>query len=71
MKDFDGDQMAAMLMLDNRMSEATEGLAPHKSVIDSNKPRALTNLASMPKPVGATINNWLMGKDRKPINKIK
>lgn len=62
--------MAKMLMLDNKMSSAIKRLAPHKSVIDSNKPRALTSIGNMPKPVASTINNWIMGKDRKVINRI-
>lgn len=58
--DFDGDQMSLMLMLDNAMSRAAEALAPHKNMIDPNKPRSLTNVAELPKPVSSTIGAWMM-----------
>lgn len=63
--------MAAALALDQRTTRALErGLAPHKSVIDPNRPRTLTGMASYPKPVAATLAHWSMGLDRQPINKI-
>jgi len=57
--DFDGDQMSLMLTLDNVMSEQTEGLAPHKNILDPNKPRSLTSVANIPKPVASTISSWM------------
>ena len=53
-----------MLMLDNYMSDAIEALAPHKNMVDPNKPRTLTGVASIPKPVASTIIAWLTGFDR-------
>lgn len=58
--------MALMLMLDNYMSDQIEALAPHKNMLDPNKPRTLTSVASMPKPVASTISNWMTGFDRTP-----
>ena len=58
--DFDGDQMSIMLMLDQEMSRATDAMAPHKSFLDPNNVRSVTAAASIPKPVGSTIGNWLV-----------
>ncbi len=56
--------MTMMFMLDNTMSRAVEALAPHKNMVDPNKPRTLTGVASMPKPVASSIIHWLGGEDR-------
>ena len=53
------DQMNLVMALDNKMSRELEQLAPHKSMLDMNKPRSLTNNAAIPKPVASTIANWL------------
>lgn len=64
--DFDGDAMAGTLLLDNYMSEGAAVLSPHNNVIDGHKPRNLSGVASISKPVAATIINWLMMEDREP-----
>lgn len=48
-----------MLMVDNYMSDQISALAPHKNMLDPNNPRALTDVASIPKPVASTISNFL------------
>lgn len=57
--DFDGDQLNGTLSLDLMTAEELKALAPHKSVFDLNNPRAVSRNLSMPKPVVATIANWL------------
>lgn len=52
--------MSLMLALDNYMTEELNALAPHRNILDTNKPRSLTSAASFPKPVSATINSWMM-----------
>ena len=56
------DQMSIMLMLDEETSRATDAMAPHKSILDPNEPRIITSNASIPKPVGSTISNWVSNK---------
>ena len=51
--------MNLVLSLDNVTAKALEALAPHKSCIDINSPRKLSNAASITKPVASTIANWL------------
>lgn len=45
-------------MLDDVMTDATTPLLPHKNVYDMSKPRAISNVAAIPKPVIANMNNW-------------
>jgi hypothetical protein len=51
--------MSLMLALDNEQSAMLEALAPHKNMYDANRPRALTNVAEMPKPMASTITSWM------------
>ena len=53
-------QMSLMLVLDNEMGDQIKPLAPHKNILDPNKPRSLTNVAEIPKPVASTISSWMM-----------
>lgn len=57
--DFDGDQMSGMMSLDKQTEEALEALAPHKSAFDLDKPKELSRNLSMPKPVVATLANFI------------
>lgn len=57
--DFDGDQLNGTLSLDRKTHEALRKLAPHMSTFDLNEPRAVSKNLSMPKPVVATIANWM------------
>ena len=57
--DFDGDALNCTLTLDNTMTREFSHLAPHKSVFDLNKTRAVSGNLSMPKPVIASISAWI------------
>ena len=56
---FDGDEINCMLFLDNLVTDEMKHLAPHKSVFDLNEPRQVSGNLAMPKPVVATVSNWL------------
>jgi len=45
--------------LDHWTAEELQRLAPHMSVFDLNAPRQVSKNLSMPKPVVATISNWV------------
>lgn len=51
--------MNLILALDNKTAQQLENLAPHKSSLDLNKPRTLSNASAMPTPVASTIANWM------------
>lgn len=57
--DFDGDQLNGTLCLDLMTAEELRKLAPHMSAMDMNAPRTVAVNLSMPKPVIATISNWM------------
>jgi hypothetical protein len=65
--DFDGDAMTVILMLDNKMSEAIQALAPHKNMLDPDRPLELTNVAAVPKTQASNLSNWMRGTDRNSI----
>lgn len=69
--DFDGDQLNGTLSLDNYVSEELEKLAPHMSVFDLNAPRSVSKNLSMPKPVVATIANWMHSMHDRPLDQEK
>ena len=56
------------MMLDNKASDLTDNLAPHKNMFEVNKPRALSSVARFPKPVASTIANWLHSKENNTPN---
>jgi hypothetical protein len=68
---FDGDQLNGTLSLDNYVSEELEKLAPHMSVFDLNAPRSVSKNLSMPKPVVATIANWMHSMKDRPLDQEK
>jgi hypothetical protein len=57
--DFDGDQLNGTLSLDHMTAEELRALAPHKSIFGLDDPYAVSGNASMPKPVVATIANFV------------
>ena len=57
--DFDGDAIGLLLALDSSMSKELNRLQPHYNVYDMSKPRSVSNVMAIPKPVIANINNWL------------
>jgi hypothetical protein len=66
--------MNLILANDNKTAKDIETLAPHKNMFDLNNPRALSNVASIPKPVISTISNWMhydMSTDTVDLNKQK
>ena len=74
--DFDGDAMAVALLLDNKLSRESEGLAPYKNMYDPNSPRKLNDVSAIPKPVITNIIIWLhshreLSNDPKKINFLK
>ena len=57
--------MTAWLALDNNTARDLRFLQPHMNMISMSEPRKLSSAAVFPKPVAATINNWLY--DEKPV----
>lgn len=56
---FDGDQMNFMLAIDNLLGDKFQHLAAHRDLLDLSRPRSTSRNISMPKPVVASISNWL------------
>lgn len=61
--DFDGDEMNVLLALDDTVADLWYTLAPHYNVVAPSKYRSLTGNMAIPKPVIATISNWIYRKD--------
>lgn len=61
--DFDGDQMAGSISLDNRYSKAYERLAPHLSAMDTNGAFKVSSFVKMPAPIASTIAHWIVRTD--------
>ena len=59
--------MNLTLAMDNQTADQLENLAPHKSSLDLNRPRTLSNASALPTPVASTIANW-MHYERPPAN---
>ncbi len=59
------DAVSVQLMLDDLMSQEVDDLQPHKSVFDMAKPRNVSGVISIPKPVISSINNWYHSTDEK------
>lgn len=57
--DFDGDALQFSLTLDKKIEYAVQTLAPHMSVFSLDRPRKLDDTQEIPKPVVATIANWM------------
>lgn len=53
------DALQFSITLDKKMEYAVQALAPHMSVFSMDKPRTLDDTQEIPKPVVATIANWL------------
>lgn len=61
--DFDGDQLNGTLSIDHMTAEELRRLAPHMSTFGLDEPRAVSRNLSMPKPVVATISEWIHQPD--------
>lgn len=57
--DFDGDALNGIVVLDRRMYQALERLAPHLGILDTRMPRTLSKNGIIPAPVISTIGAWL------------
>lgn len=53
------DALNFSIAIDNEMAKHWYALAPHKNVFVLNKPRAISDNISIPKPVVATMSNFL------------
>jgi hypothetical protein len=60
--DFDGDEMNVSLAIDHYMAERWYGLAPHKNVFELTRPREVSGSIALPKPVVATISNFVASR---------
>lgn len=60
--DFDGDEMNVSLAVDHYMADQWYGLAPHKNVFEMTRPREISGNVSLPKPVVATISNFVSSR---------
>jgi hypothetical protein len=56
--DFDGDALNGMVILDNKMQRKLNRLAPHLTILDTNKPRSLSRAMQMPEPTVTTAASW-------------
>jgi hypothetical protein len=53
------DALNGMIILDTRMFDKLERLAPHHGVQDLRKPRTLSKNIKIPAPVITTIGAWV------------
>lgn len=53
------DEVNCMLLLDNKLSNDMRYLDPHMSVLNLDKPRAISANLSMPKPVVSSISGYI------------
>lgn len=53
------DALNLSIAIDNKMAEHWYTLSPHKNVFVLNKPREVSGNISIPKPVVATMSNWM------------
>lgn len=57
--DFDGDALNGLLILDNRQLRRLNRLEQHHTVLDTNRPRALSQAMKMPEQIVATTASHL------------
>lgn len=53
------DEVNVMVLLDNKLAEEMRYLEPHRSVLNLDKPRAISGNLSMPKPVVSSIGGYV------------
>lgn len=61
--DFDGDQLNFTPCLDTYTTEELRALSPHKSTFGLDSPRRVSGNLSQPKPVVATVANFVHDHD--------
>jgi len=54
--------MNVSLAIDHYMADQWYGLAPHKNVFELTRPREISGNISLPKPVVATISNFVSSR---------
>lgn len=59
MAECDSDALNFSIAIDNKMAKMWEALYPHKNVFVLNNPREISGNISIPKPVVATISNFV------------
>lgn len=69
--DFDGDAMTVTLSLDNKTAEVYKNFAPHQNGFSMNKPFEVSSNCWLPKPVIATINNWIHDHEHDRVDPVK
>jgi hypothetical protein len=57
--DFDGDALNGMLAIDEETIKAWYCLSPHSNIFELTTPKKMAGNNSIPKPVLATMANWL------------
>lgn len=62
-----GDELNLCLLLDQVKHDAFGRLAPHLSVLDTDKPRSVSRNITMPPPVLVTMGNWLRPNSKKQL----
>lgn len=67
--DFDGDAMTFNLLLDRYMTEGMRTLEPHFSAFNLAAPRTISSDVMIPKPLMATMGNWIYHD--KPVDPAK
>ena len=55
------DEVNVSLLLDNHMARLVDPLKPHYNVFSLEEPQQFSGNIEIPKPVIATISNWLHG----------
>ncbi len=69
--DFDGDALNFSISLDNTMAAMWLNLEPHNNVFVAQEPRKISSNISIPKPVIASISNWLSVAEPVDPNKLR
>lgn len=69
--DFDGDEINFSIALDNKTARSWAPLAPHNNIFIANVPRQMSNALAIPKPVVATISNWISSGSPLDLEKQK
>lgn len=60
------DALNISIATDNEIARHWEALAPHKNVFEMTSPREISGNISIPKPVIATMSNFLKSKSKTP-----
>ncbi len=69
--DYDGDALNYSISLDSELAGMWLNLEPHNNVFVAQEPKKISGNIAMPKPVIATISNWLSVIDVEDPEKLK